>query len=398
MNKKITAPTITAIFVKDSEGKLISLANAVDNVYSEIGPITNSREASNHIVKAWEKFTEIYKFRSSDDEESAFESVCKKGNDVLRKANFSKDVRPAKEKAKKIFDASKTTQASPSTPVTSSPKVENASEKKSETAPTSNGADKTQTSTEKKPTNEDETKKNEPKKDKPKKEESKKEEPKKEEPKKDSPTTHTPSAIVPIVTNHMVPVKNEPVFDDNNNNNNNNNNNTSTIKRPSGFFSGLLAGILAAVLVFTFIFFLPGKINNHTGDDTLMNSNVLGGNTITYHSEEFLLLDSEKSEITIKRLSDKKVGMQYELLLYGSYHTSEDGTVYLKYTATTPDVAVEIIAPIYEEGSYATSHRFSREKSVAKRNEEFGTVQVSWNGDNAVLTLLHSGKTYYLYA
>ena len=356
MNKKITAPVVNAIFVKDSEGKLISLTNAVDHAYSVIGPITNSRDASNHIAKAWEEFTKLFKFRSSDDEGQAFESVCKKGNDVLRKANFSKDVRPAKEKAKRIFDATHT-----SSPAPASSKTDNAPEQKSTPAPNPNGTDKSQTSTEKKPIKE------EPKKETPKKEESKKETPKKEESKKETPKKEEPKKV------------------------------PSATKKPSGFFGGLLAGILATVLVFTFLVFLPGKINNHTGDDTLLNSDVLGGNTVTYHTEEFLLLDSEKSEVTIKRLSDKKVGMQYELLLYGSYHTSEDGTVYLKYTATTPDVAVEIIAPIYEEGSYATSHRYSHEKSVAKRNEEFGTVQVSWNGDNAVLTLLHSGKTYYLY-
>ena len=118
-------------------------------------------------------------------------------------------------------------------------------------------------------------------------------------------------------------------------------------------------------------------------------------NMTVYSCSEYLLCDyGAKSTITVTRDSDKTVGHKVTLLLDSTFYTDENGVQWLKYTSTTPDVSVEVIAPIFPEGDFSATKDW--QKTVDKRNRQFGTVELMWNGGTCVVTFRNAAATYYL--
>jgi hypothetical protein len=111
-----------------------------------------------------------------------------------------------------------------------------------------------------------------------------------------------------------------------------------------------------------------------------------------------MLLDSSKSSIRIERASDKSVGQCVTMLMSSTVYTDDDGRQYLHYTSSANDVYVELLAPLFAEGHNPSHTRLTWEESVAKRNRQFGTISVMWNGDDASITLKSTGQTFYLTA
>ena len=151
---------------------------------------------------------------------------------------------------------------------------------------------------------------------------------------------------------------------------------------------GCIIGFAIAFLVFN------GKYTNDHFTYDHGNSSA-GENVVVYSCQKYLLSDyGAKGTITVTRNSDKVVGRSATLLMDSTIYTDENGVQWLRYTSTTADVAVEIIAPIFPEG--ATSAKKDWQETVEKRNRQFGVVDVSWNGDQCIVTLTHVSRTYDL--
>ena len=148
------------------------------------------------------------------------------------------------------------------------------------------------------------------------------------------------------------------------------------------FVIGLLLGFVIAFA----IKFAGGTANTA--------HNLFGNNTVVYQYKGYVLSDyGAKTTITVQRDNDKTVGHNVSMLMDSTIYTDEDGVQWLKYTSTTPDVAVEIIAPIFPEGEFSTKNW---QKNVDKRNRQFGVVELMWNGDQCTLVLSNADEVYKL--
>jgi hypothetical protein len=74
--------------------------------------------------------------------------------------------------------------------------------------------------------------------------------------------------------------------------------------------------------------------------------------------------------------------------------TDESGYQWLKYTSTTPDMSVEIIAPVFPEGEDSARQDF--DINLNRRNTQFGVVEVLWNDGQCVVTLTNARVSYEL--
>jgi len=149
---------------------------------------------------------------------------------------------------------------------------------------------------------------------------------------------------------------------------------------------GLLIGFGSAFVI------LNAK---NTADTETYEHGSVDANVAVYTCNQFLLSDyGAKGTITVCRNTDKVVGHKATLLMNSTIFTDESGYQWLKYTSATPDMSVEILAPVFPEGE--DSARKDYDKNLERRNTQFGVVEVLWNDSQCVVTLTNARVSYEL--
>ena len=170
--------------------------------------------------------------------------------------------------------------------------------------------------------------------------------------------------------------------------------NAKDTKKPKKSSAWKTIAGMAACLVFGFLIAFAIFFDG-TNDTPASMAHGSDANMAVYSCSEYLLGDyGAKGTITVCRDVDKEVGHKVTLLMDSTIHTDENGTQWLKYTSTTPDANIEIIAPVFPEGDFSATKDW--QKNVDKRNRQFGTVELMWNGDSCVVTFRNVSRTYYL--
>lgn len=153
--------------------------------------------------------------------------------------------------------------------------------------------------------------------------------------------------------------------------------------------------IAAACLVIGFLIAIAIQPRGTEDTPAHMAHSSSDPNMAVYSCSEYLLGDyGAEGTITVCRDIDKTVGHKVTLLMDSTIHTDENGTQWLKYTSTTPDASIEIIVPVFPEGDFSTTKDW--QKNVDKRNRQFGTVELMWNGETCVVTFRNVSRSYYL--
>ncbi len=134
---------------------------------------------------------------------------------------------------------------------------------------------------------------------------------------------------------------------------------------------------------------------DNTADAETYGHGSVDANVAVYTCNQYLLSDyGAKGTITVCRNTDKVVGHKAQLLMNSTIFTDESGYQWLKYTSTTPDMSVEIIAPIVPEGEDSARKDF--DTNLNRRNTQFGVVEVLWNDGQCVVTLTNARVSYEL--
>lgn len=134
---------------------------------------------------------------------------------------------------------------------------------------------------------------------------------------------------------------------------------------------------------------------HNTADVETYEHGSVDANVAVYTCNQYLLSDyGAKGTITVCRNTDKVVGHKAQLLMNSTIFTDESGYQWLKYTSTTPDMSVEIIAPIFPEGEDSARKDF--DTNLNRRNTQFGVVEVLWNDGQCVVTLTNARVSYEL--
>ena len=132
-----------------------------------------------------------------------------------------------------------------------------------------------------------------------------------------------------------------------------------------------------------------------TADAETYEHGSVDANVAVYTCNQYLLSDyGAKGTITVCRNTDKVVGHKATLLMNSTIWTDDSGYQWLKYTSATPDMSIEILAPIFPEGE--DSARKDYDKNLERRNTQFGVVEVLWNDGQCVVTLTNARVSYEL--
>lgn len=166
-----------------------------------------------------------------------------------------------------------------------------------------------------------------------------------------------------------------------------------TTKKRFSWFTAIISCLAGMFIALVAVLLLGGQFS---GPASRTTPNANAENTVTYETYEFLMLDSSKSYIKVDRNADVPLKHAYRLITSPTVITTQDGKNYLKYTHTTEEFYLEIIAPVFEDHPGKKSTRLTMEESIAERNQKFGAVEVMWNGDLAIVTLLYNGESITL--
>lgn len=347
------------------DGSKVSSKNAINKTFDSIGGI---KKAKTYLSHAWKKFAELYTI-DEEKRDVIFKEFVNVGKEKMIDGNCEDGIPSAVKAVQKDFD-------SEIAPTTSPVVEENTDESASGTSDTASGdgtvTDGTATEggdvkkpDEKKPNGES-----------------------------DSEGVTTPVDTNPAPTTTTETEGKDVANDSENDEKDKDSENESktTTKKKFPWFTAIiscLCGMLVAVIA---IMLLGGQFSgpaNRTSPDTNANS-------VTYEAYEFLMLDSSKSYIKLSRNTDVTLKHACRLITSPTVVTAKDGKNYLKYSHTTDDFVIEIIAPVFEDHPNMGSTRLTMEESIADRNQKFGAVEVMWNGDLAVVTLLYNGESITL--
>lgn len=150
------------------------------------------------------------------------------------------------------------------------------------------------------------------------------------------------------------------------------------------FIVGLVLGFICA-----FALQFAGGTNENSHGDAATDG------TVAYSYNGYLMLDyGAKSTITVRRDATKNVGHNVTLLMDSTFYTDENGNQWLRYTSATTDVSIEVLAPIFPDGSMSLINDW--QKTVDKRNRQFGLVELIWNGNQCTVVFTNARVSYDL--
>lgn len=343
------------------DGGKMSSKNAINEIFKSVGGI---KKAKTYLSNAWTKFTDAYKIEDGKCE-VIFKEFLSIGKEKMKEGGFADGIDSAVKNATNIF----TSQSASVSP------TENTTTEGSENGTTSTDSSSTETAAT--PTEEDAAGS--------------------ETAGKDGNTEDTDDSSngkpkKPSETESDEEGTSTDDSETDEEDKDSENESKTTTKKKFPWFTAIiscLCGMLVAVIA---IMLLGGQFSgpaNRTSPDTNADS-------VTYEAYEFLMLDSSKSYIKLSRNNDVALKHACRLITSPTVVTAKDGKNYLKYSHTTDDFVIEIIAPVFEDHPDRSSTRLTMEESIADRNQKFGAVEVMWNGDLAVVTLLYNGESITL--